>query len=94
MDSGLQLTTANNTTSFSELQQQSQDSDEEHVVSSFESLSLTDSRPNIAPPINCPRTCRQEALWEDITVDDLAGYMDQLLYLPRPMSDMAELMYA
>ena len=40
-------------------------------------------------------SCRQAALWEDdITVDDLAGYMDQLLHLPKPMSDMAELMYA
>ena len=94
VDSALQLTAANNTTSYSELQQQSHDSDEEHVVSSLESLSLTDSRPHVAAPLYCPRTCRQEALWEDITVDDLAGYMDQLLYLPRPMSDMAELMYA
>ena len=40
-------------------------------------------------------SCRQAALWEDdVTVDDLAGYMDQLLHLPKPMSDMAELMYA
>ena len=28
-----------------------------------------------------------------VTVDDLAGYFDQMLHLPRPMSDMAQLMY-
>lgn len=41
------------------------------------------------------RTCRQEACYypNDITVDELAGYLDELLYLPQPMSDMAELMY-
>ena len=46
-------------------------------------------------------SCRQQAhaasagggYLDDTTVDDLAGYFDQLLYLPRPMSDMAELMY-
>ena len=48
------------------------------------------------PGYAVPHTsCRQAALWEDdVTVDDLAGYMDQLLHLPKPMSDMAELMYA
>ncbi len=41
------------------------------------------------------RSCRQEACYypSDITVDELAGYLDELLYIPRPMSDMAELMY-
>ena len=41
--------------------------------------------------------CRDEALGvvyvDDVTVDDLAGYFDQMLHLPRPMSDMAQLMY-
>ena len=40
-------------------------------------------------------SCRQEVLYHnDVTVDELAGYLDELLHLPRPMSDMAELMYA
>jgi len=42
-------------------------------------------------------SCRAEVMrvdyLDDVTVDDLAGYFDQLLYLPRPMSEMAELMY-
>ena len=43
------------------------------------------------------RTCRQEACapcyLDDTTVDDLAGYLDQIVFLPKPMSEMAELMY-
>ena len=42
-------------------------------------------------------SCGGEALgvgyMEDVTVEDLAGYFDQMLYLPRPMSEMAQLMY-
>ncbi|XP_003387872.1 PREDICTED: oxidative stress-responsive serine-rich protein 1-like [Amphimedon queenslandica] len=38
-------------------------------------------------------TCRQEAMYSDVSVEELAGYFDELLYLPRPMSVMAELMY-
>lgn len=42
-------------------------------------------------------SCRAEVMrvdyLDDVTVDELAGYFDQLLYLPRPMSEMAELMY-
>ena len=41
--------------------------------------------------------CRDEALGvgyvDDVTVDDLAGYFDQMLHLPKPMSEMAQLMY-
>ena len=43
------------------------------------------------------RTCRQEvyapSYLDDTTVDDLVGYFDQFMYLPKPMSEMAELMY-
>ena len=42
-------------------------------------------------------SCRAEVMrvdyLDDVTVDDLTGYFDQLLYLPRPTSEMAELMY-
>ena len=41
--------------------------------------------------------CRGEALGvgyvDDVTVEDLTGYLDQMLHLPKPMSDMAQLMY-
>ena len=41
--------------------------------------------------------CRGEALVvgyvDDVTVEDLTGYFDQMLHLPKPMSDMVHLMY-
>ena len=50
-----------------------------------------------ATPRMLCRTCRQEACvpcyFDDTTVDDLAGYLDQIVFLPKPMSEMAELMY-
>ena len=52
--------------------------------------------PSTTPRMLC-RTCRQEACapcyLDDTTVDDLAGYLDQIVFLPKPMSEMAELMY-
>ncbi len=44
------------------------------------------------------RSCREEAAacancFDDTTVDDLAGYLDEIMFIPRPMSEMAELMY-
>ena len=44
---------------------------------------------------HCYKSCRQEVgcYPSDVTVDELAGYLDELLHLPKPMSDMAELMY-
>ena len=45
----------------------------------------------------CHGNCRDAELGvgyvDDVTVEDLAGYFDQMLHLPRPMSDMAQLMY-
>ena len=46
-------------------------------------------------------SCRQQAVtygaggrcYDDTTVDDLAGYLDEIMFLPKPMSEMAELMY-
>lgn len=37
------------------------------------------------------RGCRIQA--NDVTVDELAGYMENALFIPRPMSSMAEMMY-
>ncbi len=45
------------------------------------------------------RSCREEAAavdmncLDDTTVNDLAGYLDEIMFLPKPMSEMAELMY-
>ncbi|XP_023214836.1 uncharacterized protein LOC111640552 [Centruroides sculpturatus] len=38
-------------------------------------------------------TCSRQARMDDVTVDELAGYFDNLVYIPRKMSHMAEMMY-
>ena len=66
-------------------------STEQDIAESFNSLAVSNSIPHL------PKTCRQEfyapGYHDDTTVDDLAGYFDTMMHLPRPMSDMAELMY-
>lgn len=39
------------------------------------------------------RTCSQQARMDDTTVDELASYLENLVYIPRKMSVMAEMMY-
>lgn len=38
------------------------------------------------------KTCSQQAR-DDITVDELAGYFENFVYIPKKMSHMAEMMY-
>jgi len=50
----------------------------------------------ICPPcrLSNPQSCREQAQVDcDVTVDDLAGYMETVLFIPKPMSSMAEMMY-
>ena len=38
-------------------------------------------------------SCSQEARLDDLSVDELAGYFDDFVYIPKKMSVMAEMMY-
>ncbi|KAG0720965.1 Oxidative stress-responsive serine-rich protein 1 [Chionoecetes opilio] len=54
----------------------------------LKSLSITEA--------GATRSCSQEARspdYEDVTMDELAAYLDNFLYLPKKMSHMAEMMY-
>lgn len=79
-----------------------QNSDED-IIASFNSLSVSNSGNSSLRlgPGGSHLSCRQQAAtyggpgryFDDTTVDDLAGYLDEIMFLPKPMSEMAELMY-
>ena len=71
------------------------------ITDFFNTLSVSNS-PNQSgvPPQSLAvlKSCREEAAvgmsyLDDTTVDDLAGYLDEIMFIPKPMSEMAELMY-
>lgn len=83
-----------------------QNSDED-IITSFNSLSVTNSDGRSLRSVHSNGatgshlSCRQQAVtyggpvrhFDDTTVEDLAGYLDEIMFLPKPMSEMAELMY-
>ncbi|XP_050401190.1 uncharacterized protein LOC126818056 [Patella vulgata] len=50
--------------------------------------SSTDTSPN-----KVEKSCSQEASIDDLSVDELAGYFDDFVHIPKKMSVMAEMMY-
>jgi len=48
---------------------------------------LTSQRPSLE------RSCSQQARLDDVTIDELAGYFENYVHIPRKMSTMAERMY-
>lgn len=48
---------------------------------------------NVVPYPVMERSCSQQARMDDVTMDELAGYFENYVYIPRKMSTMAEMMY-
>lgn len=74
-------------------------STKEDITESFNALQMTTTDTVPHRTISCRQ---QEAAYsnysaqytlDDTTVDELAGYLEEMMYLPKPMSEMAELMY-
>ena len=84
-----------------EMETRAVDATGDSVADSLSSLCVSNSNTpcsSVPSLVAMPRSCRAEATssamcLDDTTVDDLAGYLDQIMFLPKPMSEMAELMY-
>lgn len=73
------------------------------IIDSFGTLNVSNSptacsNGHMIQSVPVLRSCREEAAacascLDDTTVDDLAGYLDEIMFIPKPMSEMAELMY-
>lgn len=79
--------------------------EEDQTISSPETcLTETSLLPSTVPTVSPPQavnatahqSCSQQALMEttdDITIDELASYLEVLVHIPKKMSPMAEMMY-
>ncbi|XP_050090171.1 uncharacterized protein LOC126574180 [Anopheles aquasalis] len=63
------------------------------VLNGANSASLSGSSASAATSASCSQQARLNIMPCDVTIDEMASYFETLVYIPKKMSSMAEMMY-
>lgn len=82
-----------NSTSFSKDRQSSDNNLQTKLINDLKKAGIKSIKSTSNSELAQKISCSQQAREPDCTVDELAGYLDLQLYLPKKMSFSASLMY-